>query len=179
MYKFQSGSRGRFSTDTCLIYLTDFIKFEMDKGHLVSMVLLDLQKAFDTVHHGILLMKMEALGFSQDVIRWSRSYLLDRRQLVDVSGTLSSSAAISCGVPQGSILGPLLFLINVNDMSGAVNHKLLLYADDPAIMVADKNVSTIEILLQKELEVVSEWLVNYKLSLHLGKTESILVLKVD
>ena len=95
-------------------------------------------------------------------------------QLVDVSGILSSSAAISCGVLQGSILGPLLFLIHVNDMSGAVNHKLLLYADDSAIMVADKNVSTIEILLQKELEVVSELLVDNKSSLHLDKTESVL-----
>ena len=81
----------------------------MDKGHLVGMILLDLQKAFDTVDHGILLMKMEAPGFSQDVIRWFRSYLSDRRQLVELSGTLSSSAAISCGVPQGSILGPLFF----------------------------------------------------------------------
>ena len=67
-----------------------------------------------------------------------------------------------------------LFLIYVNDMSGAVNHKLLLYADDSAILVADKNVSTIDILLKKELEVVSEWLVDNKLSLHLGKTESML-----
>ena len=147
----------------------------MDKGHLVGMVLLDLQKAFDTVDHKILLMKMEALGLGQDVVRWFRYYLSDRRQLVDVSGVLSSSAAISCGVPQGSILGPLLFLIYVNDMSGAVNHKLLLYADDSAILVADKSVSAIEMSLQKELEVVSEWLVDdNKLSLHLGKTESIL-----
>ena len=100
LYKFQSGFRGRFLTDTCLIHLTDFIQFKLDKGHLVGMVLLDLQKAFDTVDHGILLMKMEALGFSQEVIRWIRSYFSDRRQLVDVSGTLSSSAAIACGVPQ-------------------------------------------------------------------------------
>ena len=98
-------------------------------------------------------MKIEALGLSQDVIRWFRSYLSDRRQLVDVSGVLSSSAEISCGVPQGSILGPLLFLIYVTDMSGAVKHKLLLYADDSAILVADKSVSAIEMLLQKELEI--------------------------
>ena len=174
LYDFQSGFRGRFSTDTCLIHLTDFIKFEMDKGNLVGMVLLDLQKAFDTVDHGILLMKMEALGFNQDIIRWFRSYLSDRKQLVDVSGILSSSSTISCGVPQGSILGPLLFLIYVNDMSGAINNKLLLYADDSAILVADKKISTIESLLQNELEVISEWLVDNKLSLHLGKTESIL-----
>ena len=140
LYDFQSGFRGRFSTDTCLIHLTDFIKFEMDKGNLVGMVLLDLQKAFDTVDHGILLMKMEALGFNQDIIRWFRSYLSDRKQLVDVSGILSSSSTISCGVPQGSILGPLLFLIYVNDMSGAINNKLLLYADDSAILVADKKI---------------------------------------
>ena len=91
-----------------------------------------------------------------------------------MSGILSSSSTISCGVPQGSILGPLLFLIYVNDMSGAINNKLLLYADDSAILVADKKISTIESLLQNELEVISEWLVDNKLSLHLGKTESIL-----
>ena len=84
-----------------------------------------------------------------------------------------SQSPITC-VPQGSILGPLLFLMYVNDMSGAINHKLLLYADDSAILVADKNISTIESLLQNELEVISEWLVDNKLSLHLGKTKSIL-----
>ena len=102
------------------------------------MFLLDLRKAFDTVDHAILLMKLKALDLSQDVFRWFQSYLSDRQQLVDVSGTLSSHANISCGVPQGSILGPLLFLIYVNDMSSAVSNNLLLYADDSAILVADK-----------------------------------------
>ena len=93
---------------------------------------------------------------------------------MDVSGTFSSCDKIRCGVPQGSIFGPLLFLIYVNDMSGTVKNKLLLYADGSAILVADKNISTVEPLLQRELEVVSEWLIDIKLSLHLGKTESIL-----
>ena len=122
LYKFQSGFRTRYSTDTCLIHLTDFLKFQMDKGNLIGMVLLDLQKAFDTVDHSILLMKLEAPSLSQDIIRWFHSYLSDRQQLVDVSGTFSSCAGIRCGVPQGSILGPLLFLIHVNDMSGAINN---------------------------------------------------------
>ena len=107
LYKFQSGFRSRYSTDTCLTNLTDFINFQMDHGHLVGMV---LQKAFDTVDHGILLMKLKALGLRQDVSGWFWSYLSDSQQLVDVSGTLFSHANISCGVPQGSILGPLLFL---------------------------------------------------------------------
>ena len=174
LYNFQSGFRPRFSTDTCLIHFTDFIKFQMDKSYLVGMVLLDLQKAFGTVDHSILLTKLEAFGLSEDVVRWFHSYLSDRQQLVDVSGTFSVCDKIRCGVPQGSILGLLLLLIYVNDMSGAVENKLLLYADDPAILVADKNISTVETLLQRELEVVSDWMIDNKLSLHLGKTESIL-----
>ena len=92
-------------------------------GSFCGMVLLNLLKVFDTVDHGILLMKFKVLGLSQDVFRWFQSYSSDHQQLVNVSGTLSSHANISCGVPQGSILGPLLFLIYVNDMSGAVCNK--------------------------------------------------------
>ena len=91
------------------------------------MVLLDLQRAFDTVDHDILLMKFQLLDLSSDAIR---SYVIDRQQLVDVSGNFSSQANISCGVVQGSVRGPLLFLIYVNDMFAVVKHMLLLYADD-------------------------------------------------
>ena len=105
----------------------------MNKGNAVGMVLLDLQKAFDTVDHSILLAKFEAMGLSNDVVKWFQSYLSCRQQLVDVAGTFSSCENITCGVPQGSILGPLLFLIYVNDMSGVIGNKLLLNADDSAI----------------------------------------------
>ena len=143
LYKFQSGFRKRFSTDTCLIHMSDYMKFEMDKGHFVGMVLLDLQKAFDTVHHSILLMKLEGLGLSQDILIGSGHTYLKGQQLVDVSGTYSQTCEITCGVPQGSILGPLLFLIYVNDMPAVVKNKLLLYADDSAIMVSGKSKSFI------------------------------------
>ena len=174
LYKYQSGFRRGYSTDTCLIHLSDFIRGENDKGNVVGMVLLDLQKAFDTVDHSILLMKLRASGLGDDITMWLQSYLSDRKQLVDVSGTFSSSENISCGVPQGSILGPLLFLIYVNDMSAVVKHKLLLYADDSSILVSDKSISTVEKMLSDDLKQVSEWLIDNKLSLHLGKTESIL-----
>ena len=92
--------------------------------------------------------------------------------MVDVHGTCSSFANVTCGVPQGSILGPLLFLIYVNDMAGAINEKILLYADNTAILVSDKHVSATESRLGTALALV--WLIDNNLSLHLGKTESIL-----
>ena len=138
------------------------------------MILLELQKAFDTVDHSILLIKLKALGLGDDIMNWFSSYLSDRQQLVDVSGTKSTMANITCGVPQGSILGSLLFLIYVNDMSSATKNKLLLYADDSCILVSGQNKCQIEQALSQDLNEVSQWLIDNKLSLHLGKTESIL-----
>jgi len=137
-------------------------------------VLLDLQKAFDTVNHDILLMKLQSIGLNTDIVNWFQSYLSGRLQTINISGASSTPREITCGVPQGSILGPLLFLIYVNDMSTVVKNKLLLYADDSAILVSGKNKEHITSALSKDLELVSHWLVDNKLSLHLGKTESIL-----
>jgi len=78
-------------------------------------------------------MKLEASGLGNDILFWFKSYLSDRTQLVDLSGTHSSCSPITCGVPQSSILGPLLFLVYVNDISAVVKNKLLLYADDSGI----------------------------------------------
>ena len=126
LYEFQSGFRSSYSTDTCLIHLTDYIKLENDKGNFTGMVLLDLQKAFDTVDHTILLNKLKWLGADDLTVQWFRSYLTGRTQVTDIGGTLSEPKGVTCGVPQGSILGPLLFLLYVNDMASAVRCKLLL-----------------------------------------------------
>ena len=174
LYEFQSGFRSAYSTDTCLVHLTDYVKQEQDKGHYIGMVLLDLQKAFDTVDHRILLKKLEALGLQKSAIDWFQSYLHERQQSVEIGGTISKPATITCGVPQGSILGPLLFLIYVNDVPSAVRCKLLLYADDSALIVSGTNTEEIQNRLSSELESIREWLIDNKLSLHLGKTESIL-----
>lgn len=174
LYDYQSGFRPSFSTDTCLIHLTDHIKNQIDKGNYTGMVLLDLQKAFDTVDHDILLMKLHSMGLSDTAVRWFKSYLTGRSQIVGVNGVNSHPKDIVCGVPQGSILGPLLFLIYVNDMERAVSCKLLLYADDSALLISGKSVQDIELKLSMELTNVNDWLVDNKLSLHLGKTESIL-----
>ena len=119
-YEFQSGFRSSNSWDTCLIHLCDFIRQECDQGKYTGMVTLDLQKAFDTVKHAILLAKMMALGITTEAVDWFQSYLTDRQQIVDVNGVLSNAKDVTCGVQQGSILEPLLFLIYMNDMPGAV-----------------------------------------------------------
>ena len=174
IYEFQSGFRGNFSTDTRLIHLTDHIKKNTSKGLYTGMIMLDLQKAFDTVDHEILCQKLSVMGVVS--VEWFRSYLSDRTQMVNVNNTSSDFQKITCGVPQGSILGPLLFLCYVNDMSMSISGecKLMLYADDSAILYSHKNPRVISERLGQELESCSKWLVDNKLSLHLGKTELIL-----
>ena len=102
------------------------------------------------------------------------TYLTNRTQKVDINGTFSKPRMVPCGVPQGYLLGPLLFLIYVNDMKSAVKCKLILYADDSALLVSGEDIKAIQETLGKELCALSSWLVDNKLSLHLGKTESIL-----
>ena len=174
LYEFQSGFRKSYSTDSCLIHLVDYIKLQTAKGLFTGMVLLDLQKAFDTVDHEILCQKLEVLGVHS--IEWFRSYLTNRKQLVNVNSCNSDVSNISCGVPQGSLLGPLLFLIYVNDMQVSIDSdcKVLLYADDSCILFSHRDPEVISSKLSKMLEQCHDWLVDNKLSLHLGKTESIL-----
>ena len=146
----------------------------MDNGLFTGIVLIDLQKAFDTVDHEILLLKLEAIGMNKMSVDWFHSYLSSRKQYVEINGVESERQSVVCGVPQGSILGPLLFSIYVNDMVQSVDCELLLYADDSALVISDKNPKIIEQKLSKNLEYLSIWLEENKLSLHLGKTESII-----
>ena len=107
------------------------------KHTVVGMVLIDLQKAFDTVDHSILRDKLESIGVAST--SWFESYLTDRKQCVDVGGFRSEFLTVTCGVPQGSILGPLLFLIYINDMSISLSCRLSLYADDSALLFSHSN----------------------------------------
>ena len=115
--------------------------------------------------------KINAIGIDPS---WFCSYLTGRSQIVTFNGIQSFPLEISCGVPQGSLLGPLLYLIYSNDMEIAVKHKLLLYADDSIILVCHKDPEVISQCLSKELDSVNNWLIDNKLSLHVGKTECIL-----
>ena len=176
LYKYQSGFRKHHSTDTCLSYLTDKVKIGFEEGLLTGMVLIDLQKAFDTIDHSILLEKMSCLGFAGKTIAWFTSYLTNRSFIVNVGKESSSPGELSCGVPQGSILGPLLFLLYINDMPQAVNSELLLYADDTCLIYMGKNIQKIEEQLNSDFTSLCEWFIDNKLSVHFSeeKTKSIL-----
>ena len=175
LYKYQSGFRKHYSTDTCLCYLTDKVKIGFEEG-LLTGILIDLQKAFDTIDHSILLEKMSCLGFAGKTIAWYTSYLTNRSFIVNVGKESSSPGKLSCGVPQGSILGPLLFLLYVNDMPQAVNSELLLYADDTCLIYTGKDIQKIEEQLNSDFASLCEWFIDNKLSVHFGeeKTKSIL-----
>ena len=142
---------------------------------MTGVILINLQKAFDKIDHDILLQKLYAIGFSKNSVNWFRSYLINRTFLVNLGNAFSQPACVSSGVPQGSILGPLLFLIYINDMSQAVKCNLFLYADDTCLVCQRKDVNEIEKQLNKDFENNCDWVVDIKVSIQFGddKTKSI------
>ena len=142
--------------------------------------LLDLSKAFDTVDHAILLDKLTKYGLNEEAVRWFKSYLSDRRQQCLVNGHLSSSRLIKCGVPQGSILGPLLFIIYINDLPDCLKYsKPRMYADDTNITTTGKSITETIQVTNSDLENITEWLYANKLSLNIGKIEQMFIASDD
>ena len=140
LFNFQFGFREGHSTNLALIYLVDKISNSLDMGEYVLGLFLDFTKAFDTVNHDIFLQKLEHLGIRGISLNWFKSYLSNRSQYVDYSGISSELQYIRCGVPQGSILGPLLFLLYINDLSRVSSLLFsMLFADDSNMFLSGKN----------------------------------------
>ena len=132
------------------------------------MILIDLQKAFDTVNHDILLKTMEFLGFPEETTKWFKSNLSNRKFKVHIKNTFSVPRNL-CGVPQGSILRPLLFLSYINDMPQDVDCELLLHADDTCLIFQHIDITEIESTLNKNFSMLCNWFVDNKLSIHFGE----------
>ena len=141
LYRFQFGFRKNYSTNTCLGHLTDKITNGFEKGLFTGMILVDLQNAFYTIAHQILIKKMKYLGFSKNVIAWLKSYLSERKFKININTSYSNPSNLLCGVPQGSILGLFLLLHFINDLPQAVVTDSLLYVDDTCIVFQPKNVT--------------------------------------
>jgi hypothetical protein len=169
--EFQFGFRANRSTSHALLSTIENLKEFLDKGSFGVGLFIDFKKAFDTVNHHILLNKLEFYGFRGVVNKWFQSYLTGRNQNVSINGINSSLKAISCGVPQGSVLGPLLFLLYINDLPYCSNRLVFqLFADDTNIFFSSKNLDLIQTTLNIELKNVSQWLNANRLALNIEKT---------
>ena len=172
----QSGFGRLHSTVTALLKVTNDWAYNIDRGNVNSVVFLDLNKAFDTVNHSILLSKLNAYGFGCSTNNWFASYLHDRSQKCFVNNHLSDYCTLLCGIPKGTILGPLLFLIYINDLPNCLEHsKPRMYADDTHLTFASNNVEDMNLYLNQDLAKVNEWLVANKLTLNQSKTEFMLI----
>ena len=178
-YTGQYGFRHGHSTELAATELIDRIAFSMDKGEIPINIFMDLSKAFDTIDHDILTYKLKHYGFKDNSLSLLSSYLTGREQFVEFNDVKSNCIPITTGVPQGSILGPLLFIIYLNDINlSSDKFQFLTYADDTTLFVifdsayeqSDENISQDDVL-NAELEKVADWLSLNRLSLNKDKTK--------
>ena len=172
IFEHQFGFRKGYSTEHALMSITEEIKKNLNQKMFSCGVFVDLEKAFDTVNHKILLRKLKYYGLRNNSLSWFASYLQNRWQHVTLNGVISDPEPVICGVPQGSILGPLLFLIYINDMNQAIkNSSVYHFADDTNLLYSEKNPKILKNAVNKDLMLLYEWLCANRLSLNVGKTE--------
>ena len=175
IYEHQFGFKKNRSTTLAVLDLNTRIIKALDNGNYAASVFLDFAKAFDTVNHEILIDKLENYGVRGIVRNWFESYLKNRHQIVKIGDTLSDKMQITCGVPQGSILGPILFLLYINDIKNSSKIlKLFLFADDTSTFLISKDIQELESIYKKELSYVTDWLNVNKLTLNVKKSNLIL-----
>ena len=170
----QFGFRKKRSTELAAVCFLDEIRKAMDTGMLTGAIYIDLSKAFDTISHASLIDKLPSYGITGLSQEWFCNYLFGRYQQVSYHHSLSDKVPIFCGVPQGSILGPLLFLLHFNGAANILSScKIVKFADDTVLFYSHKNSEEIERVLNKEFATVCGWLENNELVINTkkGKTE--------
>ena len=174
IYKLQFGFRKKHSTNHCLIDITENIRKALDNNKFACGVFIDLQKAFDTVNHSILTSKLNHYGIRGIANNWFKSYLDNRSQYVTIQGANSDKNSIKHGVPQGSVLGPLLFLIYINDLHRAIrNSSVYHFADDTNLLNINATPQRMQKQVNLDLKSLYKWLLANKISLNCSKTELI------
>ena len=170
----QGGFRKDFSTVKSILNLTEDLFDNMNNGLVTAAVFIDLRKAFDTVDHKILLKKLRLMGIEGDLFEWCVNYLSNRMQRTLANNTHSKELLLQCGVPQGSVLGPLFFLIYVNDIVNRIGSKNInLYADDTVIYTNGNIGTEIQENLQNLINIFSKWCRENKLSINTDKTKMV------
>ena len=174
LYKQQSGFRSQHSCETILLKLTYEWLEAMDSGLFTGVVMVDLRKAFDLVNHELLLKKLELYGLDLNTL----NYLNGWYQKACINGKLSESLEIHSGVPQGSILGPALFLLFINDLPLGLKNNIGLFADDSTLHASGPTLQNVEEKLETDLHEISKWTEENKMKIHQSKTKYCIILLV-
>ena len=156
LYDLQHGFRERRSCETQLIQLVEDLSRNMISGKQTDLILLDFSKAFDKVNHLKLLYKLQTHGVQGKALRWIESFLVGRSQTVVLNGNSSDELQVSSGVPQGSVLGPILFLLYINDLPDSLQSQVRLFADDTAVYLTVQGQADSK-KLQNDLDILQEW----------------------
>ena len=164
----QHGFINRRSTVTQLLNYLDKSTEAIADGDVVDVIYFDFAKAFDTVPHRRLILKLKGYGIKNEVLRWIRAFLVDRYQVVTVNGKRSGKRRVLSGVPQGSVLGPLLFVLYINDLPEVVRSILYLFADDTKLIKRIKSEQD-SLELQSDVEALDRWTARWILRFHPGK----------
>ena len=178
LHEVQAGFRPNHSTQDVLLRTVDDWKASIDKGDIVGTIMIDLSKAFDSIDHGLLLKKLNAYGVNGSELAWFTNYLQDRKFRVVMEGVRSEWSNVTRGVPQGSILGPLLFTLFVNDLPNAVEKCTVnLFADDTSIYTSDSDPKRVSNILEEDLGRVAKWIVANGLKMNVAKTQLMVLSK--
>ena len=178
LHKQQSGFREGHSTESALILMIDSWLKAINDGKFVGCLMVDFRKAFDLVDHNLLLQKLRLYKCDENSLQWFNSYLSNRTQMVSINYKVSSSESIKFGVPQGSILGPLMFLIFINDLPLVLDNTITstdLYADDTTVYDIQTNMQTLERNLQNSLLLLNKWCRENGMVINTDKTKVMLI----
>ena len=176
IYDYQFGFRKGYSTEQAILEITDNIKTSIDNKEITCGVFLDFSKAFDTINHQILLRKLYKYGIRGTQLAWFSDYLVNRYQYVKIGNVESDLLRITCGIPQGSTLGPLLFTLYINDMPNCSNKlSYRIFADDTNVFYSNSSINEIKRVMNEELNHIFQYCMINKLSINYNKANYMLL----
>ena len=175
----QHAYRKGHSTQTCLVEITNLLYEHMDHGKYTGIASLDLSKAYDSISHSLLLHKLSELGLAEESLKWIDSYLSNRKQRTKFKQIISDEETVMSGIPQGSIIGPVLFICFTNDLQEVFKNEcsIISYADDTQLIVEAKNINQLKQKIEKVIGLAQNWYENNSMKNNIGKTEIMVMTK--